>query len=57
MTVPAGPDIGDGSDGPARNSDVTIHAIQLNILDVDVVWECDRLHRLGPVSKKMGYSL
>jgi hypothetical protein len=44
MTAPAGPDIGNGSDRSTRGSDVTIHALQLNLLDVNAMNECDGLN-------------
>src|SRR5687767_11120639 len=43
MTGPACPNIGNGSYRPTRGSDVTIHALQLNLLDVDAMNECDGL--------------
>jgi hypothetical protein len=53
MTTPAGPDIRNGSDGATRNSDMTVHALQLYFLDVNIVRERDGLNGFGSMTEEV----
>ena len=57
MTTPAGPNIGNRSQGATSNSNVTVHAFQLNFINVDLMNESDRLTGFGPVPEEMRYRL
>ena len=54
MTVPAGADIGYRCLGTSGGADMTIHTCELDVLDVDIVRERDRLNRFGSISEEMG---
>ena len=57
VTVPAGADVGYRCLGASGGADMTVHTRELDVLDVDIVRECDRLNGLRPISEEMGYGL
>jgi hypothetical protein len=57
MTTPAGPNIGNRGYGATSNSKVTVHAFDLNFINVDLMNESDRLTAFGQVPEEMRYRL
>jgi hypothetical protein len=57
MTIPAGANIGNRSYRATSNSNVAVHAFQLNLINVDLMNESDRLTGFGLVPEEMRYRL
>src|SRR4030095_15036907 len=57
VTIPAGANVRDGSHGATLDRDVTVHASELHVADVDIVRKGDGLLRFRPISDEMRHRL